>query len=37
VISETFPADERPLSWGHDAQWDDGLHHALHALLTGER
>jgi maltooligosyltrehalose trehalohydrolase len=37
VIAETFPADERPLAWGHDAQWDDGLHHALHALLTGER
>jgi maltooligosyltrehalose trehalohydrolase len=37
VIAETFPEDERPLAWGHDAQWDDGLHHALHALLTGER
>lgn len=37
VISETFPGDERPPAWGHDAQWDDGLHHALHALLTGER
>jgi maltooligosyltrehalose trehalohydrolase len=37
VISETYPGDERPQSWGHDAQWDDGLHHALHALLTGER
>ena len=23
--------------WGHDARWGDGLHHALHALLTGER
>jgi maltooligosyltrehalose trehalohydrolase len=23
--------------WGHDARWADGLHHALHALLTGER
>jgi maltooligosyltrehalose trehalohydrolase len=22
---------------GMDAQWDDDLHHALHALLTGER
>jgi maltooligosyltrehalose trehalohydrolase len=37
VIAETFPGDERPAAWGHDAQWDDGLHHALHALLTGER
>jgi maltooligosyltrehalose trehalohydrolase len=38
VISETHPADERPLrDWGHDARWSDGLHHALHALLTGER
>ncbi|MFN0089537.1 MAG: alpha-amylase family glycosyl hydrolase [Acidimicrobiales bacterium] len=23
--------------WGFDAQWSDGFHHALHALLTGER
>ena len=23
--------------WGHDAQWADELHHALHVLLTGER
>ena len=23
--------------WGHDAQWSDDLHHALHALLTNER
>jgi maltooligosyltrehalose trehalohydrolase len=38
VISETYPGDERPLgAWGHDARWDDGLHHALHAALTGER
>jgi maltooligosyltrehalose trehalohydrolase len=37
VISETYPGDGRPQVWGHDAQWDDGLHHALHALLTGER
>ncbi len=22
--------------WGHDAQWSDDLHHALHALLTRE-
>ena len=23
--------------WGMAAQWDDDVHHALHALLTGER
>ena len=23
--------------WGLTAQWDDDIHHALHALLTGER
>ena len=29
--------DLRPIEqWGHDAQWDDALHHAVHALLTGE-
>jgi maltooligosyltrehalose trehalohydrolase len=22
--------------WGMDAQWDDDVHHALHALITGE-
>jgi maltooligosyltrehalose trehalohydrolase len=22
--------------WGHDAQWADDFHHALHAILTGE-
>jgi maltooligosyltrehalose trehalohydrolase len=38
VISETGFEDERALEeWGHDARWSDGLHHALHALLTGER
>ncbi len=38
VISESSLDDERPLrEWGHDARWADGLHHALHALLTGER
>jgi maltooligosyltrehalose trehalohydrolase len=38
VVSETSIDDERPLrDWGHDARWADGLHHALHALLTGER
>jgi maltooligosyltrehalose trehalohydrolase len=38
VISETVIGDRRPLElYGHDAQWADGFHHALHALLTGER
>ncbi len=38
VISEIEIGDRRPLvDWGHDAQWDDDFHHALHALLTGER
>jgi maltooligosyltrehalose trehalohydrolase len=38
VISETYAGDRRPLEeWGHDAQWWDEHHHALHALLTGER
>ncbi len=38
VISETSVDDDRPIhDWGHDARWADGLHHALHALLTGER
>jgi maltooligosyltrehalose trehalohydrolase len=38
VISETHSDDRRPLEeWGHDAQWWDGFHHALHVLLTGER
>jgi maltooligosyltrehalose trehalohydrolase len=38
VISETSIGDRRPVAqWGHDAQWDDSLHHAVHALLTGER
>ena len=23
--------------YGLDAQWDDDMHHALHAMLTGER
>ena len=27
----------RSSDWGHDAQWADELHHALHVLLTGER
>jgi maltooligosyltrehalose trehalohydrolase len=38
VVSETTVGDDRPIEeWGHDARWADGLHHALHALLTVER
>jgi maltooligosyltrehalose trehalohydrolase len=38
VISESEPGDLRPIEqWGHDAQWGDELHHAIHALVTGER
>jgi 1,4-alpha-glucan branching enzyme len=37
VIAETSIGDRRPINeWGHDAQWDDSFHHALHVLLTGE-
>ncbi len=37
VISEIEIGDLRPIEqWGHDAQWEDALHHALHVLLTGE-
>jgi maltooligosyltrehalose trehalohydrolase len=37
VIAEMSIGDRRPLErWGHDAQWDDDFHHALHVLLTGE-
>jgi maltooligosyltrehalose trehalohydrolase len=38
VIDEAQIGDLRPLEqWGHDAQWEDALHHACHVLLTGER
>ncbi len=38
LVSETSIDDDRPLlDWGHDARWADGLHHSLHAALTGER
>jgi maltooligosyltrehalose trehalohydrolase len=37
VISEMEIGDLRPIErWGHDAQWEDSLHHAIHVLLTGE-
>ncbi len=43
LIPESDLNDTRLIrSWesggfGHDAQWNDDFHHALHALLTGER
>jgi maltooligosyltrehalose trehalohydrolase len=37
VIAEMEVGDRRPIEeWGHDAQWADEFHHALHVLLTGE-
>jgi maltooligosyltrehalose trehalohydrolase len=38
VISEMEIGDLRPIErWGHDAQWEDALHHSVHVLLTGEQ
>ncbi|HEX9780549.1 MAG TPA: malto-oligosyltrehalose trehalohydrolase, partial [bacterium] len=43
VIPESDLNDPRAIrpaelgGWGLDAQWNDDFHHALHALLTGER
>jgi maltooligosyltrehalose trehalohydrolase len=43
VIAESDLNDRRIVTpieangHGHDAQWSDDFHHALHALLTGER
>ena len=38
VIAEMEVGNRRPIEeWGHDAQWADELHHALHVLLTGEQ
>ncbi len=37
LIPECDHLDPRLLTWGMSAQWSDDLHHALHALLTGER
>jgi maltooligosyltrehalose trehalohydrolase len=37
VIDEMEIGDLRPIEqWGHDAQWEDALHHCTHTLLTGE-
>ena len=42
VIAESDLNDRRvvdppPAGWGCDAAWADDFHHAVHALLTGER
>ena len=38
LIDEIGIGDLRPIEqWGHDAQWEDALHHAAHVLLTGEQ
>jgi maltooligosyltrehalose trehalohydrolase len=43
VVAESDLNDPRVVlshdegGWGGDAQWSDDFHHALHALLTGER
>jgi maltooligosyltrehalose trehalohydrolase len=34
-LGEVKVIDER--GWGCDAQWSDDFHHALHAVVTGER
>jgi maltooligosyltrehalose trehalohydrolase len=36
-LDTVLPSADRPDGLGMTAQWDDDLHHALHALLTGER
>jgi maltooligosyltrehalose trehalohydrolase len=38
VTSELeLPRTDALAEWGHDAIWQDSLHHAVHVLLTGER
>jgi maltooligosyltrehalose trehalohydrolase len=38
VTSELeHPRTDALTEWGHDAMWQDALHHAVHVLLTGER
>ncbi len=36
-LNDPVMIEPRPGGYGLDAQWDDDVHHALHALLTGER
>jgi maltooligosyltrehalose trehalohydrolase len=37
LIAETDMNDPVVFEWGFDACWSDDFHHALHAVLTGER
>jgi maltooligosyltrehalose trehalohydrolase len=37
LIAETDRLESRLAKYGLDGQWHDDFHHALHALLTGER
>ena len=36
-LNDTVMVEPRPHGYGLDAVWDDDVHHALHAALTGER
>jgi maltooligosyltrehalose trehalohydrolase len=36
-LNDPVMIDPPPQGYGLDAQWDDDVHHALHAALTGER
>jgi maltooligosyltrehalose trehalohydrolase len=36
-LNDTVMIEPRPAGYGLAAQWDDDVHHSLHALLTGER
>ncbi len=36
-LNDPVMIEPRPQGYGLAAQWDDDVHHALHALVTGER
>ncbi|MGH8860478.1 MAG: malto-oligosyltrehalose trehalohydrolase [Jatrophihabitantaceae bacterium] len=36
-LNDPVMIDPQPQGYGLDAQWDDDVHHALHAALSGER
>ncbi|MDQ6849002.1 MAG: malto-oligosyltrehalose trehalohydrolase [Actinomycetota bacterium] len=36
-LNDPIMIEPRPPGYGLTGQWDDDVHHALHALLTGER
>ena len=36
-LNDRKVVDPPPAGWGCDAAWEDDFHHAVHALLTGER